>query len=108
MNRVRIVTGPEQGNSAVIVTALELHPDFLVINYISQVDSAELRAGEVNGQPKRFEVTDDLGTEYQVVGGSGGGEGDLRRMEAKFAPAVPGDARSIQIAMGIGTVAIEL
>jgi hypothetical protein len=74
VNRIRIVMAPDQGDAGVVVTAAELHPEWLVLNYISQVPQDELARGLVDGQPKRFDVTDDLGTEYAVNGGSGGGE----------------------------------
>ena len=108
MKRVRIVTGPDQGNAAIVITAAELHPDCLVLNYISQVERQELRSGLVDGKPKRFDVTDDLGTEYERVGAGGGGEGDLRRMDLKYSPAVPSNATSLRVTMGIGTVVFPL
>jgi hypothetical protein len=80
----------------------------LVLNYISQLDRDELEQGLIDGQPKRFDVTDDLGTEYEIVGGGGGGEGEVRRMDVKLLPPVPGDAKSLRIAMGIGTVVFTL
>lgn len=108
MNRARIITGPDQGDAHLVITAAELHPDCVVLNYISQVGRGELAKGMVDGQPARFELVDDLGTEYEVIGGGGGGEGDVRRMEVKLQPAVPCEARWLRVIMGIGTVVFML
>jgi hypothetical protein len=109
MDRVRIITGPDQTESAIVLTAAELHPDYLVLNYISQVDQGELQEGFVAGKPKRFDVTDDLGTTYEWIGGSGSGEGELlRRMEIKFQPAVPRGAKFLKVTTGLSVVVFQL
>ncbi|HEX6689394.1 MAG TPA: hypothetical protein VF085_12140 [Solirubrobacterales bacterium] len=105
---MRIVTGPDQGAAAIVITAAELHVDCLVLNYISQASPEELERGPLDGMPKRFEVTDDLDTEYEIVGFGGSGEGELRRMEMKLQPAVPSDAKSLRISLGIGDVLFTL
>ena len=91
-----------------VFTAVELHPDWLVLNYISRVRPGELVKGMTDGQLARFELTDDLGTDYEVIGGSGGGEGDVRRMDAKFSPAVPPEATYLRVITSIGTVVFML
>lgn len=101
--------GPDQAESAVVLTAAELHPEYLVLNYISQVDQGELQDGFVGGKPKRFDVTDDFGTAYEWIDGGGGGEGDLlRRMEIKFRPAVPKGAKLLKVTTGFGVIVFQL
>lgn len=99
---------PDQGDAGVVVTAAELHPEWLVLNYISQVSEAERDRGLVDGHSKRFEVTDDLGTEYEVNGGSGGGEGLIRRMDIKLIPAVPSEAKCLKVILATGVVTIPI
>jgi hypothetical protein len=108
VNRIRIVTAPNQGDAGVIITAAELHPEWLVLNYISRVPQDELARGLVDGQPKRFDVTDDLGTAYEINGGSGGGEATIRRMDVKLVPAVPSEAKSLRVTLATGVVVITL
>ena len=108
MNRIRIVTAPDQGDAGVVITAAELHPEWLVLNYISQVPQDELARGLVDGQPKRLDVTDDLGTEYEINGGSGGGEGAIRRMDVKLVPAVPSEAKYLRVMLATGVVIITI
>jgi hypothetical protein len=108
VNRIRIVIAPDQGNAGVVITAAELHPEWLVLNYISQVSQDELARGLVDGQPKRFEVTDDLGTKYEADGASGGGEGEIRRMDVKLVPAVPSEAKYLLVTLATGDVVIAL
>lgn len=108
MNRIRIVTAPDQGAAGVVITAAELHPEWLVLNYISQVSQDELTRGLVDDRPKRFDVTDDLGTRYEATGGSGGGEGEIRRMEVKLVPAVPSEEKYLLVTLASGDVAIAL
>lgn len=108
VNRIRIVTAPAQGDAGVVITAAELHPEWLVLNYISQVPQDEIARGLVDGQPKRFDVTDDLGTEYEFNGASGGGEGEIRRMDVKLVPAVPSEAKYLRVTLATGVVVIAL
>lgn len=108
MARIRIVTAPDQGDVGVIITAAELHPEWLVLNYIVQVPEEELARGLVDGRPKRFDVGDDLGTEYEAIGGEGAGEGDVRRETVKLAPAVPDDAKRLIVDLATGTVVLKL
>jgi hypothetical protein len=108
VNRIRIVMAPDQGDAGVIITAAELHAEWLVLNYISQVPQDELARGLVDGQPKRFDVTDDLGTEYEVNGASGGGEGAIRRMDVKLVPPVPSEAKYLRVTLATGVVVITL
>jgi len=108
MNRIRIVMAPDQGDAGVVITAAELHPEWLVLNYISQVPQDELARGLIDGQPKHFEVTDDLGTEYEINGGSGGGEGAIRRADVKFVPAVPNEANYLRVRLATGVVTITI
>jgi hypothetical protein len=105
---IRIVTGPDQGDAPLVFTAVELHPDWVVLSYISLVPRGEIARGMVDGQPARFELTDDLGTEYEVHGGTGGGEGDVRRMDVKFLPAVPSEATYLRVLTSVGTVVFML
>lgn len=108
VSRVRIVPAPDQGDAGVSITAAELHPQWLVLNYIVQVPEDELARGLVDGNPKRFEVRDDLGTEYEVIGGIGSGEGDVRRETVKLAPAVPKDAKRLVVDLSTGPVVLAL
>lgn len=108
MPDVRVVTGPDQGDARLVITAAELHPEWVVLNYISLVTAGEIARGMVDGEPTRFDLTDDLGTEYKAHGASGGGEGDVRRMDVKFLPAVPSEATYLRVTMGIGTVVFML
>jgi hypothetical protein len=108
VSKIRIVMAPDQGDAGVVVTAAELHPEWLVLNYISQVPQDELARGLVDGQPARFGVTDDLGTEYEVNGGSGGGEGVIRRMDIKLVPAVPSEAKYLSVTLATSVVTIPI
>ena len=79
-----------------------------MLNYISQVPQDELARGLVDGQPKRFDVTDDLGTEYKVNGAPGEGEGAIRRMDVKLVPGVPSKAKHLRVTLATGAVVITL
>jgi hypothetical protein len=105
---IRIVVGPEQGDVPLVFTAVELHPEWVVLHCISTTPQDELAMGLVDGKPARFELTDDLGTEYVNEGGSGGGEGDVRRMDLKFFPSAPIKAKYLRVTTGLGTVIFTL
>jgi hypothetical protein len=75
---IRIVTGPDQGDAQAVIAAAELHPDKVVLDCVS-VATDEPMHGMVDGQPARLELLDDLGTEYTITGGGGGGSDGVRR-----------------------------
>ena len=104
---IRIITGPDQGDAQAVIAAAELHPDKVVLDCLSVVDSEPTR-GMVDSQPARLELLDDLGTEYTPAGGGGSGDGCVRRLALTFRPAVPKDATYLRVVMPIGTVVLML
>jgi hypothetical protein len=54
---IRIVTGPDQGDAPLVFTAVELHPDWLVLNYISWVRPGELVKGMTDGRTSRGDLS---------------------------------------------------
>jgi hypothetical protein len=53
-------------------------------------------------------VEDDLGIAYLRRGGSGSGDGDVKRLVLVFNPAVPTDAKVLKVALPTGTVELTL
>ena len=105
--KVRIVTGPDQGDAQAVITAAELHPDKVVLDCVSVVDPRPA-PGMVDSQPARLELLDDVGTEYVSDGGGGSGDGTVRRLALTFRPAVPEAATYLRVVMPIGTVVFML
>jgi hypothetical protein len=108
MTGIRILTGPDQGDAPLVFTAVELHPGCVVLNYISTAPQEELARGMLGSMPKEFRLTDDIGTEYEIQGGGGGGEGNIRRMDVKLVPPVPSGATYLKVITGVGTVTFVL
>jgi len=104
---VRIITGPDQGDAQAVIVAAELHPNKVVLDYVSVVEPEPVR-GNVDGEPAQLELLDDLGTEYKLTGGGGSGQDGVRRGAINFLPAVPDGATYLRVVMPIGNVVIVL
>ena len=91
-----IVTAPDQGDQAVVIKAAELHLDVVVIDYIDRLPWKEEGPG-LWGPPERFELSDDLGTRYRSVGWELDEQGPPARAKSRFQPAVPAEAKYLQV-----------
>jgi len=104
---VSVVTAPPQPEVPIVVTSVELRDDGVVVNLTSIRAAVKVVWPCVDeGQPETLE--DDLGTEYAVVSGEGGGDERVSRMSYEFRPAVPIGARSLKVATATGSVDIRL
>jgi len=81
-----IPVGDSFATTEVIVLSLEIWSEFLVLRFAS-----------LSRPPLAWSIADDLGTTYSMIGGSGGGRGQLVTGETWFAPAPPLDARQITL-----------
>jgi hypothetical protein len=100
----RIIPIGERKLATINFVAIELHGESTVIDLILiQIErdhEPDLNAPAATG--RGLELSDDIGTVYRRVGGEGGGIREVRRMALEYVPAIPRDARYIQIEWGEG------
>jgi hypothetical protein len=116
MKRVRVIPAPPQDDSRVIVLGVVLWPDRITLHAVVESDVDEI-AGDYEGdQATMFQVTDDLGGEYDGPSdGNGSGDTELNVTEwmLNIRPAVAADATKLTVTIWVrneisGTVEIPL
>lgn len=75
---------------------------------LSTAQTPEESIIEAQGQHGRFKPTDDLGTEYAMVGGFGSGDGQTSTGEERYTPGVPANATTLTLFTPNGLVELDL
>lgn len=64
--------------------------------------------GDCDALPRALEVADDLGTDYALEGGGGGGDGRSWQSSCRFTPAVPAGATALTVELATGSARVDL
>jgi hypothetical protein len=117
MKKVRAIPAPRQDDSRIVVLGVVLWPDRITVHAVVESDAEEIASELQEGdQSTMFQVTDDLGNEYDGPGGGrGSGDTDLHvnEWQVDIRPGVATDATRLTVTIWVrhsihGTVEIPL
>jgi hypothetical protein len=104
MKVVRVIPAPPQDDSRVIVLGIVLWPDRITLHAVVESDADEIERNYEGDQATMFQVTDDLGNEYDgPSGGSGSGDTKLNVTEwnINIRPGVVADATRLTVTIWV-------
>jgi hypothetical protein len=117
MKNVRVIPAPRQDDSRIVVLGVVLWPDRITLLGVVESDAEEIGdLDQLGDQATMFQITDDLGNEYDGPGGgSGSGDSGLHVTEwtLNIHPAAAADATKLTVTIWVrhsihGTVELEL
>ena len=117
MEKVRAIPAPRQDDSRIVVLGVVLWPDEITLHAVVESDAEEIASEFQEGdQATMFQITDDLGNDYNGPGGGGGsGDADLHVTDwtIRITPGVAANATKLTVTIWVrrqvfGSVEIEL
>lgn len=111
MEKVRVIHAPRQDDVRVVVLGAVLWPDSVSLHAVVESDQKEIEEPYWEGdQYLMFDLSDDLGTEYDCRGAGSTGDRELhvREWEIPFRPGVPRGAKTLTVTHIAGSVVLDL
>jgi hypothetical protein len=111
MEKVRVIHAPPQEGVRAVVLGAVLWPDSVEIHAVVEADAKEIAEPYWEGdQYISFDLTDDLGTEYDCRGAGSTGDTMLhvRDWSIPFRPGVPRGAKTLTVTHLAGSVDLAL
>jgi hypothetical protein len=117
VEKVRAIAVPPQDDSRIVVLGLVLWPDKTTLHAVVESDAEEIADDlQLGDQATMFQITDDLGNEYDGPGsGSGSGDSSVHVTEwnIRITPGIVAEATKLTVTIWVrhevfGTLEIPL
>jgi hypothetical protein len=98
--RAVLIAPPEAADGTTRLQSVELYEDGLIVRWVALDYNYENAHAGGDVLDPDIRVTDDVGTEYEWVGGSASANMVGCRGESEFMPATPSEATALTVAAG--------